>query len=98
IEKIKAYAICAESYGFSLLYLEAGSGAQEPVSLQLISAAKSVTDITIIVGGGIRDGESARLAIEAGADWVVTGNLTEGFSDTQELQTTLQKFITEMNS
>ena len=98
IDLISSYAICAESYGFSLLYLEAGSGANNPVSPELIKAARESCNLTIIVGGGIRDGNSAKRAVEAGADWIVTGNLTEEFSDINELQSSLRKLILEMNS
>ena len=98
IELMKSYSICAEYYGFSLLYLEAGSGSSNPVSPNLIKAARESCNLTLIVGGGIRDGEAARLAVEAGADWIVTGNLAEEFNDVHELQTTLETFITEMQS
>ena len=47
--------------------------------------------------GGIRDGKTARLAAEAGADWIITGNLAEEFDDADELQRTLTQFIVEMN-
>ena len=35
---------------------------------------------------------------DAGADWIVTGNLCEEFADAHELQTTLDTFITTMQS
>jgi phosphoglycerol geranylgeranyltransferase len=98
IELITSYAICAESYGFSTIYLEAGSGANQPVSPELIRAVRKSCNLTLLVGGGIRDGKSASIAVDAGADWIVTGNLTEGFSDSHQLQITLQTFISEMNS
>ena len=97
VELMTSYAICAEYFGFSLLYLEAGSGAQHPVSPTLIKAAKAACNLTIIVGGGIRDGNSAKKAIEAGADWVVTGNLTEQYEDHQLLQEILNDLIKKMN-
>jgi phosphoglycerol geranylgeranyltransferase len=94
---ISAYAMCAESYGFSILYLEAGSGANTPVSPELIRAAKAASGkLVLLVGGGIRNGATAKLAIDAGADWIVTGNLCEEFADSHELQTTLETFISEM--
>ena len=37
-------------------------------------------------------------AEEAGADWIITGNLTESFDDADELQRVLTEFITTMNS
>ena len=79
---IAAYSMCAEAYNFSILYLEAGSGAHTPVNPNLIRAARAATDnLVLIVGGGIRDGDAARKAVEAGADWIVTGNLCEEFID-----------------
>jgi phosphoglycerol geranylgeranyltransferase len=96
---VAAYAMCAESYGFSILYLEAGSGADTPVNPALIRAAKAASDkLVLLVGGGIRDGATAKLALDAGADWIVTGNLCEEFADAHELQTTLETFITEMQA
>ena len=97
-ERIAAYATTAEYYGFKIIYLEAGSGAKTPVSPDLIKAARKSCDLTIIVGGGIRDGETAKIASDAGADWVITGNLTESFDDANALQKVLMEFISTMNS
>ena len=49
--------------------------------------------ISPIVGGGIRDAEAARKAADAGADWIVTGNLTEEFDDASKLQEILTTLI-----
>ena len=97
-ERIAAYATTAEYYGFKIIYLEAGSGAKTPVSPELIKAARKSCDLTIIVGGGIRDGDTAKIASDAGADWVITGNLTESFDDANALQNVLMEFISKMNS
>jgi phosphoglycerol geranylgeranyltransferase len=97
-ERVSSYAITAEFYGFKMLYLEAGSGAAKPVSSQLIETARDSCDLTIIVGGGIRDGAAAKTAVRAGADWIITGNLTESYNDADELQNVLSLFIEEMNS
>ena len=97
-ERIAAYATTAEYYGFKIIYLEAGSGAEKPVSPNLIKSAKESCDLTIVVGGGIRDGETAKIAADAGADWIITGNLTESFDNADELQSVLTNFISKMNS
>ena len=97
-ERISAYATTAEYYGFRIIYLEAGSGAQIPVSPNLIKAARESCNLTIIVGGGIRDGETAKAASDAGADWIITGNLTESFDDANTLQKVLTDFISKMNA
>jgi phosphoglycerol geranylgeranyltransferase len=97
IDEVAAYTMCAEAYNFSILYLEAGSGAHTPVSPDLIRAAKAASEnLIILVGGGIKDGTTALAAVEAGADWVVTGNLAEQFNNASTLQSTLEIFITQM--
>jgi len=83
----------AEFLGFALVYLEAGSGAESPVNPDLIKAARRSCDLPIIVGGGIRDSHSARAASEAGADWIITGNITEEYDDASELQAVLFDLI-----
>ena len=97
VERMAAYATTAEFYGFKIIYLEAGSGANMPVSPNLIKAARESCNLTIVVGGGIRDGETAKIASDCGADWVITGNLTESFDDADELQRVLNNFILKMN-
>jgi len=74
---VHAYALTAQMYGFKLLYLEAGSGASTQVNPELIERARTVEGLTLVIGGGIRTPEQAKLAADAGADWVVTGTLTE---------------------
>ena len=95
-EKSAAYALTAQMFGFDMLYLEAGSGADKPVNPNLIKSARDVTDITLIVGGGIRDGRTAKIAAQAGADWIITGNLVEEFEDASDLEMALREFINEM--
>ena len=97
MDRVAAYAMTAQAYGFRMFYLEAGSGAETPVSPELIRTARESCDLTLVVGGGIRDGATARAAAEAGADWVITGNLAEDYDDVNELQRVLSEFIDEMN-
>lgn len=75
--RVEGYANAGAMYGFRLLYLEAGSGADEPVRPGLIRTASAVPGLVVMVGGGLRDGHAVRAAVEAGADWVVTGTLIE---------------------
>jgi len=76
-----AYAMAAECLGMKLIYLEAGSGAANHIPEEMIAAVKKMTDLVVIVGGGIRDGETAALVAKAGADIVVTGTVVEDCSD-----------------
>ncbi|MDT7861333.1 MAG: geranylgeranylglyceryl/heptaprenylglyceryl phosphate synthase [Saccharolobus sp.] len=72
-----AYTLAAEYLGMSFVYLEAGSGAPEPVRPEMISFIKKITNIPLIVGGGIKGVDIARRLTEAGADIIVTGNIIE---------------------
>ena len=93
-DRVRAYSMAAQFLGFRLFYLEAGSGAEYPVNPDLIKAARESCDLPIIVGGGIRNAQAARDASEAGADWIITGNITEEYDDASELQAVLSELIT----
>ena len=71
------YALFAKYSGRKLLYLEAGSGALNPVMNKMIKAVKEAIDIPLIVGGGIRSPKVAKEKVKAGADIIVTGNIVE---------------------
>lgn len=90
---VHAYALCAKMYGFSLLYLEAGSGAGTPVDAGLIERAAQVDGLTLLVGGGLRTGSDVRKAVDAGAQWIVTGTVTEDASSLDELRLRLNEII-----
>jgi phosphoglycerol geranylgeranyltransferase len=72
-----AYALTAEYLGMQSVYLEAGSGAPQPVPEDMIRAVRETITIPLIVGGGIRDAETAAKVKNAGADVVVTGTVVE---------------------
>lgn len=76
-DKIVNTAIAGMYMGHKLVYLEAGSGAQNPVPASLISLIRSKIDIPIIAGGGIRDHHQLARAFESGADMVVIGTAFE---------------------
>ncbi len=73
----QGYALAAEFLGMRFLYLEAGSGAPAPVPEPMVRAVRSVLSIPLIVGGGIRSGAEAERLLEAGAQVLVTGTITE---------------------
>jgi phosphoglycerol geranylgeranyltransferase len=51
----------------------------------MIRAVKHLIDIPLIVGGGIRTKEQALAAASAGADIIVTGNVTESSDAAQRI-------------
>jgi len=73
-----AYALAAKFLGMKFVYLEAGSGAPQPVPPYFVEKVKKAIDDTIlIVGGGIRDYSKALEIVNAGADIIVTGTVVE---------------------
>jgi phosphoglycerol geranylgeranyltransferase len=76
-ELAAAHALAGQYLGMRFIYLEGGSGAANPVPPEMIRAVKRVLDIPLIVGGGIKSKEQASTAASAGADIIVTGNVTE---------------------
>lgn len=70
-------ALAGEQLGMQCIYLDAGSGAINAVSNEVISAVRAEVELPLIVGGGIRDGAAAERALKAGADMIVVGNALE---------------------
>ena len=82
-ELAAVHALAGQYLGMHFIYLEGGSGASNPVPPEMIYASKKLIDVPLIVGGGIKTKEQAIAAASAGADVIVTGNLTES-SDANE--------------
>ena len=74
-------ALAGEMLGLKIIYLDAGSGAINPVSTEMISKVKQTIEVPLIVGGGINTPEKAAAAAKAGADIVVVGNALEKSSE-----------------
>lgn len=72
-----AHALTGEYFGMKYIYLEAGSGAQHPVPIEMVKKVKEIISIPLIVGGGIRSAETAQEIINAGADYIVLGSIIE---------------------
>lgn len=70
-------ALAGEMLGLKLTYLDAGSGAKNPVSEEVIRAVRKTIEGPIIVGGGINSLQKAQNALSAGADIIVVGNAIE---------------------
>ncbi len=77
IKKVLDYALAAQYFGMSCVYLEAGSGADNPVPVHMIKAVKNKIKVPLIIGGGIRNAEQAKNIAEAGANVLVTGTIAE---------------------
>lgn len=77
IPDIVSTAIAGELLGKHLIYLEAGSGAKQPIAPIIIREVRQHVSVPLIVGGGICHPQQMIEAYEAGADIVVIGNYFE---------------------
>lgn len=88
-----AYSLAGKYMGMHYTYLEAGSGADRPITPEMIGATKHALGDhnKLIVGGGIRTVEDARECARAGADMIVTGTVVE---ETGDVRTKVEELIT----
>ncbi|HRP55066.1 geranylgeranylglyceryl/heptaprenylglyceryl phosphate synthase [Agriterribacter sp.] len=70
-------AMAGEMLGMKLIYMDAGSGAERPITEAMIAGVANAIEVPLVVGGGITDPEKAYLNCKAGADVIVVGNAIE---------------------
>lgn len=74
-------AICTawagEMQGNHVIYMDAGSGAKQPISTEMISRVSSSIDIPLFIGGGISTPQKVYENCMAGANIIVVGNAIE---------------------
>jgi putative glycerol-1-phosphate prenyltransferase len=70
-------AQAGELLGNKMIYLEAGSGALNPIASEIIEKVSKNIQIPLIVGGGISDQATIQKAFDSGADMVVIGTAFE---------------------
>jgi len=88
-----ATALAGEQLGLKFIYMDGGSGAQNPISREMINGVRHTVNIPIIIGGGIRNKEQASDAWNSGADIVVIGNAIE---NNPKLAVEISQLRTEM--
>ncbi len=72
-----ATAVAGEMLGMKMIYLEAGSGAKNPVPAEIIEQVRKNTRVPLIVGGGLRNTIDVEKSFKSGADIVVLGTIFE---------------------
>ena len=70
-------AMAGEMLGLKMIFMDGGSGAENPISESMIRAVRSSVDVPMIIGGGICSGDKAMENCKAGADIIVVGNAIE---------------------
>lgn len=77
IQTIVHTALAGQYMGKKLIYLEAGSGAKNRVSNEIIKAVSKAIAIPLIVGGGIQSEKELQQIYDAGATLAVIGTAFE---------------------
>ena len=70
-------AWAGELQGKHIIYMDAGSGARNPISTEMIHKVSSHIDIPLFVGGGITTPDKVWANCQAGAQIVVVGDAIE---------------------
>lgn len=70
-------AMAGEMLGMKLIYMDAGSGAKQPITTHMIERVSKHVEVPVIVGGGIITPQKAYDNCIAGADIIVVGNAIE---------------------
>jgi putative glycerol-1-phosphate prenyltransferase len=73
-ELVVATALAGDMLGLNMIYLEAGSGAENPVPPAIIRAVKENVSVPVAVGGGLRSAWEISETFNAGANLVILGN------------------------
>jgi putative glycerol-1-phosphate prenyltransferase len=69
-----ATALAGEMLGLRMIYLEAGSGATNPVPVSIVKAVRKNVSIPLAVGGGIKNKKEVKEIFNAGANLIILGN------------------------
>ena len=77
VDQVVKTALAGQFMGNKLIYLEAGSGAKQPVTDEIVKAVRQRVNTPIIVGGGIRNEQAIKSKFDAGAKMVVVGTAIE---------------------
>lgn len=72
-----ATAMAGEMLGLKMIYMDAGSGAKNPITPNMISEVKKNISLPLLIGGGITNAQQLNDAYSAGADLVIIGNILE---------------------
>ncbi len=70
-------AMAGEMLGMKMIFMDAGSGAKQAITEEMITAVSKSISIPLIIGGGIRTPEKALKNCKAGADIIVVGTAIE---------------------
>ena len=89
------YAMAAEYMGMRHVILESGSGAPEHVPLEIVASIRKMTELNVIIAGGVKTPEQAAKLIETGANCIHVGTKIE---DAKNPLDKIKKFANAIHS
>lgn len=91
-------ALAGEMLGLKCIYMDAGSGADEPIAPKIIKSVRANISVPLIIGGGLNSAQKVRNALDAGADIVVIGNgVQKNLNLMTEVSETIQFYNEALN-
>lgn len=91
-------AMAGEYLGLRVIYMDGGSGAEKPISAEMVRTVSEGIEAPVIIGGGIRSADMATRIWDAGADVIVIGNAFEQNDNNTLLEELAAAKSTYMNS
>ena len=89
-----ATALAGEYMGSKLIILESGGGAPECAPPEMVKFVREVTDVPLLVAGGVRNEKLAYESTKAGADIIQIGTaIEESQGDVEKAKKTFQKMV-----
>ncbi len=85
------YSLAAQYMGMRFVYLEAGSGASQSITPEMVAAVRKYYEGILIVGGGIKTPEAAAQIAKAGANIIVVGTMIEKEDNWQQKLSSMVK-------
>lgn len=70
-------AMAGEMLGLKVIFMDGGSGAHQTIDPEMIKKVRENVKLPIIIGGGIKSANEARMLYDAGADILVVGTACE---------------------
>ncbi|MEQ9188193.1 MAG: geranylgeranylglyceryl/heptaprenylglyceryl phosphate synthase [Cryomorphaceae bacterium] len=86
-------AMAGELVGMQLIYMDAGSGAEQAIPVSTVHAVSEGISIPLIIGGGIKSLQQAESYWNAGANLIVIGNAFEEVSSVEAREQFSRKSI-----
>ena len=74
---VLSHALAGQYLGNKIIYFDCGSGSDNTMNVELLKYISDNIDTPIMVGGGIKSKDNIETLVNAGASYIVIGNIIE---------------------